>query len=179
MATKSTANNNTLMALALARIGLGAIFLWAFFDKLFGLGFATCRDAKTEVVTTMCQKAWVNGGSPTAGFLKMATKGPFVDFYHSLAGNTLIDWLFMSGLLLIGLALLFGIGVKIAAVSGSVLLAMMWTAALPPDNHPVLDDHIIYIFTLMAIMFANSDQKLGLGNWWRKQKLVKTAPFLQ
>ena len=33
-----------LYALALARISLGLIFLWAFFDKLWGLGFATCRD---------------------------------------------------------------------------------------------------------------------------------------
>ena len=30
--------------LGLLRISIGLIFLWAFFDKLFGLGFATSFD---------------------------------------------------------------------------------------------------------------------------------------
>lgn len=179
MAKKATLSNNALYALAAARIGLGLVFLWAFFDKLFGLGFATCRDAKTDVVTQMCEKAWLNGGSPTTGFLKAAAKGPFQNFYNGLAGNALIDWLFMLGLLLIGLSLVLGIGIKIASVSGSVLLAMMWTAVLPPENNPAIDDHIIYIFVLLTIMFANSEQKLGLGAWWRKQSLVRKLPILE
>ena len=49
----------------LTRISLGLIFIWAFLDKTFGLGFATCRNTKTEVVDMMCSTAWVNGGSPT------------------------------------------------------------------------------------------------------------------
>lgn len=167
------------LALALGRISLGFIFLWAFFDKLFGLGFATCRDAKTDVVTTMCSKAWVEGGSPTEGFLKFAAKGPFKDFYNGLAGNSFIDFLFMAGLLLIGIALVAGVAVKLAAVSGSILLFMMWTAVLMPDNNPLLDDHIVYIFVLLAIMYTNENQKLGLGSWWAKQDIVKNYPILK
>lgn len=177
---KSKNNNNAAWyTLALARISLGFIFLWSFFDKLFGLGFTTCRDAKTDIVTTMCEKAWINGGSPTDGFLKFAAKGPFADLYGSLAGNQLIATLFMAGLLLVGLALVLGIGIKVAVVSGSLLMFMMWTAVLPPEHHPVLDDHIVYIFTLLTIMFANSNQKWGLGSWWSRQKLVKNYPVLQ
>jgi thiosulfate dehydrogenase (quinone) large subunit len=44
--------------LAGIRIGLGWIFLWAFLDKVFGLGYATTS-----------AKSWLNGGSPTNGFL--------------------------------------------------------------------------------------------------------------
>jgi hypothetical protein len=44
--------------LAAARIALGWTFLWAFTDKLLGLGFATEP-----------QNAWIRGGSPTFGFL--------------------------------------------------------------------------------------------------------------
>ncbi len=165
--------------IGLLRIGLGSIFLWAFVDKLYGLGYATCRDATTNIVNTMCDKAWINGGSPTLGFLKFGTKGPFADFYQGLAGNTLVDWLFMMGLLGIGAALILGIGIRIAALSGSVLLLMMYTAAWQPANNPILDDHIIYIFVLIAIYMANGSQVLGLGRWWSKQGLVKKYSWLQ
>jgi thiosulfate dehydrogenase [quinone] large subunit len=176
--TNSSQSDKVWYSIALLRISLGLIFLWAFFDKLFGLGFATCRDAKTDVVTTMCSNAWVEGGSPAEGFLKFATKGPLQDFYSGLAGNTFIDFLFMAGLLLIGVALIFGVAIKIAAVSGSILMLMMWSAALLPENNPLLDDHIVYIFALMAILYGNDNQKLGLGSRWAKQELVKRFPIL-
>lgn len=44
--------------------------------------------------------------------------GPFESFYHSIAGDAWADWLFM---LSIGLALTFGIGMRIAAAAGAVL----------------------------------------------------------
>ncbi len=164
---------------ALARIMLGFTFLWAFFDKLLGLGFATCRNAKTDAVTMLCEKAWVNGGSPTSGFLKFATKGPFADIFQSMAGNKLVDILFMTGLLLIGLALLFGIGMKIATVSGALLLMLMWTATLYPENNPFIDDHIIYSIILLGLLKSNQTQVWGLRSWWVKQPLVKQLPILE
>lgn len=172
-------NDKSAYVWALTRISLGLIFLWAFFDKLFGLGFSTCRDAKTDVVSTMCEKAWVNGGSPTEGFLKFAAKGPFEGFYNSLAGNGFIDILFMSGLLLIGFALVAGIGMKIATVSGAILLMMMWTAVLPPEHHPFLDDHIIYSLVLVGLLLVNNRQKWGLRDWWVGQPIVKQYPVLE
>lgn len=179
MPKKVKNNDKTPYVLAVARISLGLTMLWAFFDKLWGLGFSTCRDAKTGVVTQMCSKAWVNGGSPTTSFLKLATKGPLASFYHGLAGNGFIDVLFMAGLLLIGLALVTGIGMKIATFTGSLLFLMMWSAVLPPANHPFLDDHIVYIIVLWALYTSNSQQKWGLRDWWVKQDLVKKMPILE
>jgi thiosulfate dehydrogenase (quinone) large subunit len=166
-------------ALALARISLGFVFLWAFFDKFFGLGFSTCRDRVTDVASSGCSDAWVQGGSPTAGFLENATKGPFADFYQSLAGNGLVDYLFMAGLLGIGVGLVLGIGVRLATVAGSVLLLMMLSAALWPENNPLVDDHIVYVFLLLAVNMANSQQKWGMRDWWVKQKFVKQFPVLE
>jgi len=126
--------------------------------------------------------AWINGGSPTFGFLKFGSKGPFADFYQSLAStdpNALVNWLFMLGLLLIGVALTFGIAMKLATVTGSFLLLMMWSAALWPDNNPILDDHIIYVLVLIGLKFNNSQQRLGLRNWWTNQSLVKKLPILE
>ncbi|WP_127480749.1 DoxX family protein [Nocardioides pantholopis] len=149
------------------RIGLGWIFLWAFLDKLFGLGFATEKEA-----------SWLEGASPTEGYLSFATKGPFADAFQSLAGYAIVDWLFMLGLAAVGIALVAGVGVRLAAVAGSVMLFLMWLAALWPENNPFLDDHLIYIGVLALLALTNAGRTLGLGTWWESLPLVQRNRWL-
>lgn len=160
-------NKTAQMFMGLSRIGLGLVFLWAFLDKTFGLGFAT-----------VAGKNWLAGGSPTMGFLKMGTSGPMASFYQGLAGQIWVDVLFMVGLLGIGLALTLGIGMKIATYSGTLMMALMYTAAMPPKNNPLVDDHVIYALVLMMMAFADAGDYMGLGLWWKKQKFVKQNPIL-
>jgi thiosulfate dehydrogenase [quinone] large subunit len=150
------------------RIALGWVFLWAFLDKLFGLGHET-----------LAKNAWVDGGSPTAGFLGKAAVGPFKGLYNGMAGSTLTDWLFMVALLGIGVALILGIGMRVAAVSGALLLVLMWTAVLPPANNPFMDDHLIYAGTLIGLALIGAGDTLGLGKWWSRTALVSKAPWLR
>lgn len=152
----------------LLRLSLAAIFLWAFFDKVFGLGFST-----------VSSKSWLAGVSPTTGFLKMATYGPFKSFFVSLSGSSIVDWLFMLGLLLIGTALLFGIARKFTAYAGSLLLFLMWLSLFPPKTNPLIDEHIIYIFVLWVLYFSKDGEYWGLSKWWSKTPLVKKIPILE
>jgi len=152
----------------LVRIALGWTFLWAFLDKLLGLGFATASE-----------RAWLAGGSPTSGFLTNATQGPLAGFYQGLAGQVWVDWLFMAGLLLIGLSLLLGILVRMAVISGVVMMLLMYTAAMPPANNPVTDDHIIYALVLLLMLFIPAGHWLGLGHKWEATSLVKGKPWLK
>ena len=48
----------------------------------------------------------------------------------------------MLGLLGIGVALILGIGLRIAAVAGTVMYLMMWSVVLPLTTNPILDDHL-------------------------------------
>ena len=151
------------------RLGMGWIFFWAFIDKLFGLGFATAPE-----------KAWIAGGSPTFGFLNFAAKGPFAEFYQGLAGNPIVDWLFMAGLFGIGAALLFGIGVKIASYSGVLMMLLMYTAGfMPPASNPFLDNHLIYAVVFVGLALSHSGHSLGLGAWWKNTKLVQKCKILE
>ena len=152
---------------AVVRLALGFVFLWAFFDKVFGWGYATPAG-----------KAWIDGVSPTVGFLKVATYGPLSSWYHALAGSVFVDWLFMIGLLGVGLALMLGVGLRIAGISGAVLLLLMYGALLPPKNNPMIDDHIIYALILILGTMLPVGYPLGLGKWWGKTKLVQKFPFL-
>jgi thiosulfate dehydrogenase (quinone) large subunit len=164
---------------AALRLSLGWIFLWAFLDKMFALGFATGRNPDTGVVDRFGDAAWINGGSPTEGFLKFGTKGPLADFYQSFAGSAWADWLFMIGLLGIGLAFMLGIGMRIGTVAAVALLVMMWSAVLPPENNPFMDDHIIYALVAMVLLFAGAGKTFGFGRAWERLGLVQRYAFLK
>ncbi|MBP6880874.1 hypothetical protein KBC31_04580 [Candidatus Saccharibacteria bacterium] len=178
MKKKIKGNLKANYAWALVRLSLGFIFMWAFLDKYFGLGFSTCRD-EAGVVAVACEKSVIAGGSATEGFLKFATDGPLAEFYQSLAGNWFIDLLFMAALLGLGIALLLGIGMRIATISGVLLMLMMWSSTLLPENNPIIDEHIVYIFALVGLLLVNDQQQLGIGKWWSQTKLVKNYPFLR
>lgn len=154
------------------RISLGFVFLWAFLDKLLGLGFGTCKDAGA-----LCSKAWLSGGSPTTGFLG-GTEGIFSPAFRALAGVALVDWLFMLGLLGIGIALFAGAGMRLAAYSGSLLLLLMWLAELPLANNPLVDDHIVYALVLLLLAWSDAGDIWGLGSWWKRQPVVQRLPWL-
>jgi thiosulfate dehydrogenase [quinone] large subunit len=153
--------------LALARVSLGFVFLWAFVDKLFGFDHATPGAG-----------AWIRGGSPTTGFLK-GVQGPFADTFHALAGNALVDWLFMAGLLGIGVALTLGVGLRIAAGTGALLLVFMWAAVLPIKTNPFLDDHLVYAIVVVALALLHAGDTAGLGGWWARLPIVRRFPVLR
>lgn len=152
---------------AVTRIALGFVFLWAFVDKLFGLGFATPGE-----------RAWVNGGSPTSGFLG-GVEGPFSGVYTAISGQAWADWLFMAGLLGIGVALMAGFAMRIAAAAGALLLVLMWTAVLPIVNNPFLDDHLVYALVLVGLAAAGADRVWGIGQWWSRLAVVRRFPVLR
>ena len=155
-------------ALAVTRIFLGLIFLWAFFDKLLGLGFAT-KPAS----------AWISGGSPTQYFLSKVVYGPLAPFYNSISGSTIVAWLFMIGLLVIGIGLTLGIATRFSSYAGVVMLLLMWSSMLPPANNPVIDDHIIYAIILIAIATLDIGKIWGLQEKWESLKLVKKISILK
>jgi thiosulfate dehydrogenase [quinone] large subunit len=163
-----TENHAVALLGGLTRLSLGWVFLWAFLDKTFGLGHETAS-----------KDSWLNGGSPTKGFLGFAAAGPFKGLYNDLAGQTWVDWLFMLGLLGIGVALLAGVFMNFAAWAGTVLLVLMWTAVLPPDNNPFMDDHLIYALVLLTLAAMGAGRWLGLGAWWEKQDVVQKHPVLR
>src|SRR3989344_9503563 len=161
-------SNKFKAVLGILRLSMGLIFLWAFVDKVWGLGFATAPE-----------NAWLVGGSPTTGFLQFGVHGPFASFFNSLSGSGAIDWLFMLGLLFIGATLTLGILTKLGGWGGIIMLFLMYLAAgLPPEHHPFIDDHFVYIFVILAIIWGDGGRDFGLGNAWYKTSLVQKYKIL-
>ena len=84
----------------------------------------------------------------------------------------------MLGLLAIGVALLLGIGMRIAAIAGALLLVLMWSASLPPASNIFMDDHLIYDLVLLGLAVVGAGNTLGLGQWWTHTSIVRRHPWL-
>ena len=165
---------------AVTRLALGWVFLWAFLDKTFALGFATGVNPETGVVDRFGPDAWIHGGSPTAGFLELGTEGKwFHDFYAGFAGAAWADWLFMLGLLGVGLTLILGLGIRIGARSAAELLMLMWSAQLPLENNPFIDDHVVYALVLVMLVLAGAGHTIGLGRHWERIPFVARHRWLK
>jgi thiosulfate dehydrogenase [quinone] large subunit len=165
-------------ALAVLRITTGVVFLWAFLDKTFGLGYAT-----------PAAKAWINGGSPTKGFLANVEVGPLQSVFHAIAGTWWANSLFMVGLLAVGVALIAGIGLRLSAVAGALMMVMMWLAEFPlaqttsagepsGSTNPLVDYHIIYAVAVVVLAAAYAGHTWGLGRMWARLPFVQKHRWL-
>ncbi|MFG3264463.1 hypothetical protein [Streptomyces bobili] len=160
------------------RLLTGFVFLWAFLDKAFGLGYATGSG-----------KGWIDGGSPTKGFLGGVAVGPMESTFHAWAGAAWADWLFMLGLLGIGLALIAGIGLRLAAIAGTAMMALMWIAEWPPAKHlsdgsasmstnPFADYHLVYVVVLIGLAAVGAGATWGLARAWARLPFVSRNRWL-
>jgi thiosulfate dehydrogenase [quinone] large subunit len=156
---------------AALRLVLGVTFLWAFADKLFGLGYPT-----------KVGRGWLAGSSPTQGFLAHTT-GWFAPQFQAIAGTLLIDYLFMGGLLGVGLALILGIGQKVAGWAGATMMALMYLAAtvgVPGTTNPIVDEHVAYLVLFLALAFyPQAGRTIGFGGAWCDLEIVKSHAWLQ
>jgi thiosulfate dehydrogenase [quinone] large subunit len=157
-------------ALAVLRIVTGFIFLWAFLDKMFGLGYST-----------PAAKAWINGGSPTKGFPRLGRSRPAAGLFPHHRGRQLGRLALHARLLGVGPALIFGIGLRIAAVTGTALMAMMWAAEWPlarGSSNPIVDYHVIYALAAVVFALSYAGHTWGPGGLWSRLALVQEYRWL-
>ncbi len=167
-ATTVTIKSGGAIAIALLRLSIGFVFLWAFLDKFFGLGYATPS-----------ARAWINGGSPTKGFLSHVDVGPFQSAFNAIAGTWWADTLFMLGLLGVGLAVMLGVFLNVSAIAGSLMMVLMWAAEWPlaqftssgeltGSTNPFMDYHLIYALVLIVLAVLGAGRYFGIAPWWAR-----------
>lgn len=154
------------------RLILGWTWLWPFLDKLFGLGFSTPPE-----------NSWLSGASPTFGFLKFGTnsESPFNFIFVELLNHTaILDYLFMGMLGFVGIALITGVAVRLASVSGIIFMISVYLSSIPLVHNPLTDEHIIYAFILLMFIFTNAGKYgLSLGKKYQELAVIKKYPILK
>ncbi len=110
--------------------------------------------------------------------------------FHDWAGAGWANWLFMLGLLGIGVALVLGVALLLAAVAGTAMMALMWIAEWPPAKHlsdgslsmssnPFADYHLIYAVVLIALAAVGAGATWGLGKVWARLPVVSDNGWLR
>ena len=89
----------------------------------------------------------------------------------------------MLGLLGIGVAVMAGVALRLAAVAGVIMMALMWFAEFPLAQHlstgdpsgstnPLVDYHFIYPAVLVAVAATYAGDTWGLGRAWARLPYV-------
>jgi len=160
--------------LAALRIVLGAGFLYAGLEKVFD---------------------FAGSGKPfsAAGFLQFGTAGtlpgsadgaivnPTHDFWVSMATNAAlvdaVNFLVVSGELLIGVALILGFATRFAGVMGALLMGFITIAAWDFGFGPI-NETVMYVTVALYVAYAEAGLAYGLDAIIEKTELVAHRPAL-
>jgi len=142
-------NKNIELAVFLLRVGMGWILTYAALDKLFNPEWSA--------------KGYMMGAKT------------FTGFYHWLASGSNIGWVnFLNewGVLLLGLALLFGIFTRWASWGGILLMLLYYLPILKfpyAGEHALLvDEHVIYALAFFLLFAVDAGKFWGLDTYLKK-----------
>ena len=115
------------------------------------------------------------------GFLTgQATYGPFKEAFLVFANSTLVDFLVMWGLTLIGAALIAGLFVRLASFFGIILMILFYLPRFPPSPPSwFVEEHIIYLLVFLLLLYINSSSYLGLQKAFLKTKFAKRNTWIK
>ena len=146
-------------ALALLRVVLGWFFFYAGITKV------------------------LNPDWTAQGYLAAAKT--FSGFYSWLASPANIGWVnFLNewGLTLIGVSLIFGIGVRLSSVLGVLIMILYWLPVLefPYVEHGfIVDDHLVFAAALLLLAALKAGRYYGLETWCSGLPICSKYPRLR
>src|SRR3990167_2318031 len=139
------------VTLLLLRVSMGWLLLYAGFSKF-------------------------TGDTPfsAAGYLSNAV-GPFAGIFHSLAQPGILPFInFINewGQILLGIALILGIGVRWTSILAAIMMALYYLPLPFPKPNVysyIVDDHFIYTIGFLVLWATQAGNAYGLGGWLSKQ----------
>lgn len=144
----------------LLRISLGILFFYA-------------------GITKVINPAW-----SSAGYLKGAKT--FSDFYTLLTDPNIlpvINFVNEWGLTLLGMSLLLGIFVRFSSYLGALLMLLYYIPTLKfpyaGTNSFLVDQHVIYIFSLLLLGSLKAGRYWGLEKWCSNLPICSKYPKLR
>jgi len=148
-----------ILPLALLRIAMGWLFFYAGFTKILDPQWSA--------------KGYLIGAKTFPAFYQWLTQPeilPIINFANK--------W----GLLLVGIALILGLGVRIASGAGMLLMILYYLPVLTfptiGKNSYIVDEHIIYALVLWVLAWAHASNVWSLYQWCAKLPLCTRWPML-
>ena len=133
------------------RVTFGFIFVWAGFEKLIE-------------------------GFSAEGFLVNATSGPLQGWFAGMAGNGAVEGLVVWGQILIGIALIFGLFTRFAALAGATMMFLFYIAQFPPEHNPFMDYYLVYVLVCAMLAALGAGRFVGLDRYLERLPIVGRYP---
>lgn len=132
--------------IVLLRISMGWVFL-----------FAAIRQIPNPDWSAV---GFLSGATTFPAFFELMATPPFLPII-----NALIPWVH----LLIGLALILGIGVRLGAIAGAALMFLYYLPRLDgfmvgPNNF-IVEYHLVYTFAIVYLAAVHAGRVFGLEGW--------------
>lgn len=162
--------------LAYSIVGLRLVIAWIFvqagLEKLFAGGLGDPLAWSSE--------GFLRGAIPEANPL-----GPVFLFFANY--GAILDPLVIFGQILIGLALLFGAFVRLAAMMGAFQMFFFWTAAwqagimagFPVDHGFFVTSELVYLLLLFGLSAWGAGRILGIDAYLEQTGVVRDNPWLR
>lgn len=147
------------VSLVSLRLALGGLYFYAGVSKLFDPSWSAA--------------GYIAGAKTFVGLYQWLLQPDILSVV-----NALNAW----GLTLIGVALILGIGTRVAVVSGITLMALYYLAALNfpyPNEHAFLvDEHVVYSLALLVLAAFGAGQLWSLSVWCARLPLCRRFPLI-
>lgn len=119
-----------------------------------------------------------------AGFLKHATT--FTGFYNALTDASilpLVDFANEWGLSLLGVSLILGVGVRLSAFLGAILMMLYYFPTLDfpmaGEHSYIIDDHVVYAVALLFLSAVRAGRYYGLESRMANWPILSRYPGLR
>jgi len=150
------------LGVALLRIGVGIIFLWAGLEKAVGSGLGTWSAAGFLKFGTLGTLGWP---FVTGEVAEGTVFNPTHDFWVALASNetalTIINYLVPLGQLGIGISLILGLLTRFGAAMATLMMLIFFVAAWD-FQYGIVNQHLTYALIGATIYGLGAGKYYGL-----------------
>jgi thiosulfate dehydrogenase (quinone) large subunit len=146
--------------IVLFRLSMGWVFLWAAIRQIPDAGWSAA--------------GFLSGAKTFPAFFDLMATPPFITVI-----NALIPWAH----LLIGLALILGIGMRLAAIAGAALMILYYVPRLDFPfvgegvTNLIVEYHLVYTFVIVYLAAVRAGRVFGLEGWL--ERLPAARAYLQ
>ncbi len=150
------------LGVAVLRIGVGIIFLWAGLGKLLGSGASGFSAAGFLSHATDGTLGWpFVTGTPAEGTIFNPTHAFWVSLSQNAAAMNVVNALVVTGEIGIGIALILGLFTRFAAAMGTLMMLLFFVAAWEFSDG-IVNQHLTYAIICAAIAGLGAGKYYGL-----------------
>ncbi len=165
------------LGVALLRVAVGIIFLWAGLEKAIGATSWTAAGFLSHATGGSLSWPFVTG-TPAEGTVYNPTHDLWVNLSTNAGAMTIINLLVVGGEIGIGISLTLGLLTRFGAAMGALMMFLFFVAAWEFTNG-IVNQHLTYGIVCLALFGLGAGKYYGLDAWVSKTSFAQANPWFR